>query len=86
MDIIRVRHTESGEILELDLDTAEAQFEMEIRAKRGGALLCAIAHYILDGKPMPTWLAQAVCSPWGRSVIANAIEQAEAAVNPIKRG
>jgi hypothetical protein len=86
MNITRVRDTESGEIIEFDLDTVDAQLEMEIRAKRGGSLFCAIGRYVLEGKTLPPWLAQAVCSAWGRSVIANALEQAEAALNPIKRG
>lgn len=86
MNITRLRDTESGEIIEVDIDVCDAELEMEVRAKHGGALLGAIARYALDGKTMPSWLGQAVCSPWGRSVIDNVIKQAETAVNPIKRG
>jgi hypothetical protein len=86
MYITRIKNAESGEVIEVDIETLDAQMEMEVRAKRRGALLGAIGRYAMDGKTMPSWLARAVCSPWGRSVIANVITQAEDAGNPNKRG
>jgi hypothetical protein len=85
MNIKRIRDCDSGEVIEVDTDTLDVELEMEIRAQHGDALLGAILHYMVDDKTMPLWLARAVCSPWGRSVIANVITQAEAALNPLKR-
>jgi hypothetical protein len=86
MDIKRFRYGGSSEVIDVDLDLVDAELEMEIRAKRGGSLLAAIARYAVHDKPMPSWVAEVVCSEWGRSVIANVLKEAEAAVNLNKRG
>ncbi len=85
MDITRIKDAETGEIHGVDIPGWDVELEMEVHARNRGALLAAIARYIVDSKTMPSWLGQAVCSEWGRSVIASVIKEAEASVNPNKR-
>jgi hypothetical protein len=65
---------------------AEADFEMSVRAKNKPALLMAIGMYATEARIMPLWLAEAVCSPWGQSVITDMLKEAEAVKNATPQG
>lgn len=55
----------------------ELDIQMSVRARNRYALLWAVGLFSAKEKQMPPWLAEALCSPWGREVLRNVILAAE---------
>lgn len=83
--IQRGRNTDTGEIIEVDIPTWEVEVQMEVRAKSRAGLFAALSYFLQEQRTLPSWLAQAVCSDWGRSVMTNVTKEAEAVVKPSSR-
>jgi hypothetical protein len=64
----------------------EEDYKQAVRRRSESALLMAFGRYAtdryaLEPKPLPLWLAEALCSSWGQSVIADAMREAETVLN-----
>lgn len=62
-------------------EAEEADYRQAVVGQRNSrAFLLAVAHYIAIKDTMPDWLAQEICTGWGRAALAKVVTDAEAAL------
>lgn len=76
----------SNDMVEYPDAEEEADYKQAVHKRCEGALLMAFGRYASlpymgYTRPLPLWLAQALCSVWGKAVIARVLEQAVAVCN-----